>query len=106
MKMKWICLLAFMVIFVASSGLAQNQQLAAVPRLVRYSGTVKDSAGKAASGNVTLTFALYEDQEGGTALWMESQDVRVDATGHYTVLLGTATGGGLPLDVFVTGAAR
>jgi hypothetical protein len=106
MRIKSICLLVSVVIFVASSALAQNQQLAAVPRLVQFSGTVKDSAGKPASGNVTLTFALYEDQEGGAALWLESQDVQVDAKGHYTVLLGAATGGGLPLDVFVSGAAR
>lgn len=76
-----------------------------VPRLVHFSGVVKPAgSGKAAA--VSLTFSLYQEQEGGNPLWVETQNVQVDEQGHYTVLLGTTQPDGLPLDLFTTGQAR
>src|SRR6516162_8982967 len=43
------------------------------PRLVRFSGIVKDPAGQPRSGVVGATFAIYKEQEGGAPLWMETQ---------------------------------
>jgi len=77
-----------------------------VPRLIQFSGIVKDAEGKAATGSVELTFALYQFQEGGSPLWVETQTVQLDSQGHYMVLLGAASPAGLPLDVFTTGAGR
>ncbi len=79
-----------------------------VPRLVEFSGVATDAAGKPASGTVTITFSLYELQEGGAPLWSETQSVTLDsqADGHYTVFLGAASADGLPLDLFTSGAAR
>ena len=77
-----------------------------VPRLVKYSGVVKDSAGEVHSGTVGLTFALYEAQQGGSPLWVETQSVQADQQGRYTVLLGAASADGLPLDLFANGKAR
>jgi hypothetical protein len=51
-------------------------------------------------------FALYKDQQGGAALWQETQNVTLDASGRYTVQLGSSLSGGLPLDVFTSGEAR
>ncbi|MFZ3212059.1 MAG: hypothetical protein WA188_11145, partial [Terriglobales bacterium] len=59
-----------------------------VPRLVKFSGTVQDAAGNPRSGITGITFALYKDQSGGAALWLETQNVTLDAQGRYTVLLG------------------
>jgi len=53
-----------------------------VPRLVKFSGTVQDSAGNPRSGITGITFALYKDQSGGAALWLETQNVSLDAQGH------------------------
>src|SRR5579864_2882503 len=50
-----------------------------VPRLVRFAGTIKDDAGKPLTGITGLTFSLYKDQEGGGALWMETQNVQLDS---------------------------
>lgn len=50
-----------------------------------------------------LTFALYEEQQGGTALWSETQNVALDDQGRYTVLLGSTQPEGLPLDLFASG---
>ena len=58
-----------------------------VPRLIQFSGIVKDAEGKAATGSVELTFALYQFQEGGSPLWVETQTVQLDSQGHYMVLL-------------------
>jgi len=77
-----------------------------VPRLVKFSGIVKDSAGRAHSGTFDLTFALYELQEGGNPLWVETQSVQADEQGRYTVLLGAASGDRLPLDLFANRKAR
>jgi trimeric autotransporter adhesin len=92
----------------APSGFAQ--QLAAnnvtVPRLIRFSGVLKDSSGKPVQGIAGVTFALYKDQEGGGALWLETQNVSLDAAGRYSVLLGATKEEGVPMDLFSSGAAQ
>src|SRR5215469_7549413 len=73
---------------------------ATVPRLITYSGTVKDASGKLHTGGTELTFALYEFQEGGSPLFVETQNLQLDEQGRYTVLLGATQAEGLPLDLF------
>ena len=85
-----------------------------VPRLIKFNGEVspqtaqitgnKDNQG-AKAAVITLTFSLYELQEGGSPLWSESQTVRLDQQGRYVVLLGATQADGLPLDVFTSGQA-
>ena len=58
-----------------------------VPRLIKFSGVAKDEAGKPKTGLVGITFSLYKDQEGGSPLWVETENVQADAGGHYTALL-------------------
>ncbi len=53
-----------------------------------------------------VTFALYKDQQGGAPLWLETQNVAVDAAGHYSVQLGATLSHGLPTDLFASGEAR
>jgi trimeric autotransporter adhesin len=77
-----------------------------VPHLVQFSGTLKDSASRPMAGVASVTFAIYSEQEGGTALWSETQNVLADANGHYNVLLGSATANGVPADLFGTGQSR
>src|SRR5580692_1170261 len=60
----------------------------AVPRLVKFGGTLTDASGKPLSGVVGITFALYAEQEGGAPIWMETQNVEADGNGAYTALLG------------------
>ena len=78
---------ALMITCGASSSLGQEQS-AVVPTLVNFSGTLTDANGKPLSGTVGVTFYLYKDQQGGSPLWMETQNVQPDKTGHYTVTLG------------------
>jgi len=77
-----------------------------VPRLIKFSGVAKDASGQAHSGTVGITFSIYANQEGGTPLWMETQNLELDAHGHYAVLLGSSQSAGLPLNLFATGEPR
>jgi len=79
---------------------------AQVPRLVRFSGTLLDANGKPQSGVVGVTFLFYKEQSGGAPLWLETQNVTLDAKGHYSVLLGSSKADGLPTDLFAGGEAR
>src|ERR1039458_5092179 len=60
------------------------QTASALPRLVRFGGTVKDFNGNPLAGVVGITFALYSEQTGGAPLWLETQNVSADSNGRYT----------------------
>ena len=77
-----------------------------VPRLIRYAGVAHDGNGKPLSGTIGITFSLYAEATGGAALWMETQNVQADSTGHYSVLLGATKPDGLPADIFASEQAR
>jgi hypothetical protein len=91
-------------------GWAWGQQVSSssgtVPTVIRFSGNLADANGKSASGMVGVTFSLYKDEQGGAALWVETQNVKADKSGHYAVTLGSTTSQGLPTDLFATGEAR
>src|SRR6202043_1739892 len=53
-----------------------------------------------------ITFALYSDQTGGGALWIETQNVTADGNGHYVAVLGSSTTTGLPAEIFTSEQAR
>jgi hypothetical protein len=76
-----------------------------VPQIIQFSGHLNETSGGAAAvpaGTVSVTFTLYENEQGGTALWSETQNVQVDAQGHYTALLGSTSPQGLPMNLFTT----
>ena len=95
-------------VFSSVSLLAQSQMavLSTMPRLVIYSGVAKDASGKPLTGTVGVTFALYSAQEGGAPLWLETQNVKADSQGSFSVNLGATNPSGLPQDLFVSGEAR
>ena len=62
---------------------ASSASTATVPRLIRIQGTVQDEAGRPLTGNSEVTFSLYKDENDPAAIWQESQNVSLDATGHY-----------------------
>jgi hypothetical protein len=81
---------------------AQQTSTTAVPNLIRYSGTLKDAQGTASVPSTTIgvTFSIYKQQDGGAAVWMETQNVTPDAGGQYSVILGSTTATGLPDNLF------
>ena len=97
---------------VAVSTLAQtaapNSSLVStqIPRLIKFSGAALDETHKPVTGVVGVTFSLYKDQQGGSPLWVETQNVRADEAGHYAVMLGSASADGVPLSLFSTAEAH
>jgi hypothetical protein len=77
-----------------------------VPPVVKFGGTLTDVNGKPVTGTVGVTFSLYKESQGGAALWVETQNLTLDKTGHYTAMLGSTTSQGIPADVFASGEAR
>ena len=67
---------------------------------------IKDPAGKPVAGPVPVTFSLFAEQQGGLALWSETQIVQADGQGKYAAYVGPTDPSGLPLDLFTTGSAR
>ena len=83
------------------------QQISSVvPTQVNFSGTLTDSNSKRLSGTVGVTFYLYKEQQGGSPLWVETQNVTADKSGHFTVVLGSTISQGLPTSLFASGEAR
>jgi hypothetical protein len=100
---------AFLLLWVFVLALQAQQATTSsptVPLLIRYSGIATDAQGKHPSGTVGATFVLYKDEQGGAALWVETQNVTADSSGHYTVQLGAGSSAGLPAELFTSGEAR
>ena len=78
------------------------------PEVAHGSANTNDAAvpGTLNRGAITLVFALYAGQRGGEPVWQETQNVQLDSAGRYTVLLGSATSEGLPLDLFTSAKAQ
>jgi len=87
-----------------ASGQTATEQV--VPSAIKYNGVLADTDGKPLTEPLELTFSLYKTEQGGAALWMESQRVEPDRQGNYTVTLGSTTAAGLPATLFAAGEAR
>ncbi len=87
-------------LFLISISSAQQTPTMSVPHLIRYGATLKDGNGAPIAATAGVTFAIYQQQEGGAPVWMETQNVTPDAGGNYSVLLGSTTATGLPNDLF------
>ena len=102
----WISLLLLGFTIPALAQQTAAVSAAVVPSMVNFSGTLTDLNGKPITSIAGVTFYLYKDSQGGAPLWMETQNVRPDRTGHYTVMLGSSNSHGLPAELFASGEAR
>jgi trimeric autotransporter adhesin len=105
MKHPWIAAVVLTAFVLTSAAFAEEQINTAagettVPRLIKFSGALKDALGSPRMGQVMMNFALYASREGGESLWRESQLVKLDEEGRYTIFLGTSEKEGLPLQLF------
>ncbi|ABF41110.1 hypothetical protein Acid345_2109 [Candidatus Koribacter versatilis Ellin345] len=73
-----------------------------VPKLIRFSGQLENNA----AGTVGITFTLHKGQHDSDSLWIETQNVKLDSSGKYTVLLGATKADGVPMDLFTSGEAQ
>lgn len=109
---RWVIrALAFILLGLSVSCIAvaqsepRNQTATTVPRVVKFSGMLKDSSNNPLSGTQNVRFAIYGDATGGTSLWEETQNVQF-VNGRYTVFLGVTTNEGIPGEVFSANQSR
>jgi hypothetical protein len=100
-----VCLLLICSLVSVSAQQAASAN-AVVPPVVKFSGVLTDATNKPMTGKVGVTFSLYKESQGGAALWVETQNVTADKTGHYSATLGSTTSQGMPSAVFASGEAR
>jgi hypothetical protein len=104
-RLACVAVVAFLAATSLHAQTTQGRTTTTVPRLVRVTGTLNAGGGVPAPAEI-ITFAIYADENGGTPLWQETQNVVMEASGHYTALLGSTSADGLPLDVFTASDAR
>jgi len=101
--MRSLTCLALLIFSLIAVSPAQQASTTAVPNLINYSGTLHPPSGLAAPGSaVGVTFAIYRQQDGGAPLWLETQNVMPDSTGHFSVQLGSTKAEGIPAELFNT----
>jgi len=110
-KVRVVVLSMLMMLLGSWLGYAQQSVATAgvgmVPPLIQFSNIATDEGGSSLSGEVSITFSLYNGQQGGEALWVETQNnVQLDPTGRYSVQLGITKPAGVPTALFTTGEAR
>jgi hypothetical protein len=101
-----ICWLLWMSLVRWAWGQQVSSSSGTVPTVIRFSGNLAEADGKPLSGVVGVTFSLYQEEQGGAPLWVETQNVLADKSGHDAVTLGLATTQGLPQAIFASGEAR
>ena len=79
-------------------------QSASIPRSITITGVFRPADGKPPAGVETVTLSVYTDEQGGTPLFQETQQVTLDDRGRYSVVLGAAHADGIPPAVFASGA--
>lgn len=112
--MRRLPLLVGLAVLCSASWIANGQTAAmtvpratsVVPNLINYSGTLTDVSGRPLTGIQGVTFLLYSMPQGGAPLWLETQNVIADRSGHYSIQLGATSAQGVPSDLFKTGEAR
>ena len=88
-------ILNFTVLF---SVLIVSLAFAQIPQTMSYQGVLTGADGNpVADGSVSLTFKLYANATGGTALWEETQQVTT-ANGLFNAILGSVNPLNLPFD--------
>jgi len=81
--MKNIAFPLFLLLFLSLS----SSIVLAVPHEINYQGVLKDSSGALVSGEVDMTFNIYDGT--GTSLWNETQSGVTVEAGLYNVRLGS-----------------
>lgn len=62
----------------------------AIPKQINYQGVLKDASGNLINGDQAITFKIYNEPTGGTALWTEIQVISV-TDGLFSAHLGSVT---------------
>jgi hypothetical protein len=108
MKVRVVSIVLALILGIAGVQVqAQSSaQSISVPTIFQISGTLVTAGGQPRAGNHVLVASLYEQQEGGQALWSEQQAVAADQNGAYSIRVGITQDGGVPKQFLLSGAGR
>jgi hypothetical protein len=115
-------MLFFLAVLVFTASIQAQQALPAITREPSIAAAMVETGGDQSSassrvipfsdalpgqpdGALTITFAIYPDQQSATPLWSETQLVQVTG-GKYTALLGSGSPQGVPFNLFAGDAAH
>ncbi|KXK57697.1 MAG: hypothetical protein UZ07_CHB004000351 [Chlorobi bacterium OLB7] len=77
---------------------AVNTAQAQIPRTMNYQGRLTSTSGQPVpDGSYTMTISVYDVQNGGVALWSETQSMAVSG-GIFNAILGAISPLNLPFD--------
>jgi hypothetical protein len=99
----FLALLAVAVVGRAQCPTSTEACVQGVPHFVKMNGVLKSGPRLAIA---SIKFVVYGQETGGTPLWQETQNVKLDDQGHYEVMLGANTTDGIPTSIFTTGEPR
>jgi hypothetical protein len=71
--------------------------VAQIPRLINYQASLLDQTNKPVTGTLSVTFAIYTNNAGGSPLWTETQSI-TSTDGFINAILGQITPLNLPFD--------
>ncbi len=96
--MKRLLLLGLLIVAFVLAPFGRVQAAPAdLPDQINYQGTLVNEDKKALDQNVSMTFEIFESEAGGTAIWTETQNVKV-TEGYFNVNLGQTTPINLPFN--------
>jgi trimeric autotransporter adhesin len=101
-----VALLSLTLSLAAQTSGSSSLASVSVPPVIQFSNLATNESGSPLSGNVSITFSLYNNSQGGSALWTETQNVSLDSSGHYSVYLGITEANGIPTSLFTNGQAH
>jgi hypothetical protein len=81
MKLRVACVvLGFLSLVLSLAAQSSSPTVAQVPPLIQFSNVATDGNGKPLTGVIGITFSLYQEQQGGSPLWLETQQAEVRET--------------------------
>ena len=84
----------------------QQPPAAGVPRVMSLSGVFAPADGGRPAPVEAVTVAIYDSETGGAPIWQETQSIRLEADGRYTIVVGSTFGDGIPADIFSSAPER
>jgi hypothetical protein len=92
--------------FVSQASAQTVEVTPAPPAVLQVSGTLVDGGSHPLTGPVSVAFKIYAGASDGAPVWQELQSVTADARGRFTAMLGSATPGGIPAELFASSDSR
>jgi trimeric autotransporter adhesin len=102
----FLSVVSLLAIACAAQTAGSNAASAQVPPVIQFSNVASDAGGNPLTGATAITFSLYNNSQGGEALWSETQNVTLGSSGQYSVYLGITKANGLPSTLFTSGQAH